>query len=142
MYHLTTKLWLSLALFISSFVVTAQTKVVVSEITINPDINYLFDEDVTIKAAADGTALTIAPGTASEIFFKFIQQGKSNKASGEDQNFVRTETAKFPTTNEEIFTRIGPDKKTTSYSYTDGLGKPIPPERCLLSRYWKGIGYI
>ncbi|MEM9337678.1 MAG: DUF6443 domain-containing protein [Bacteroidota bacterium] len=98
----------------------AQNTEYVGEETLTGNItsNYVYTKSVTIKPEA---TISSANGNIS------IRAYATNPppASSNGQNYVRVEVPKTAVSSEQVLTNMGPDEKTTSYSYSDGLGRGI-----------------
>ena len=80
--------------------------------------NYYYTERITLTAPTSGT-LTYSSAGGN----KFMSPIPINPPPSMKENFVRVEVPKTPISGEKALTLTGPDEKSVSYAYSDGLGR-------------------
>ncbi|MFY0689678.1 MAG: hypothetical protein JXQ90_21075 [Cyclobacteriaceae bacterium] len=88
-----------------------------------PEHNIKVVNSYTLQAPPEGE-ITISAATNGEWTVELIPQTNPNVPPTFSQNFLRTETAMEPITDELDFAGRGSESVITTFDYSDGLGRP------------------
>ena len=97
-----------------------ETVVITADVPAYNSLDYHVVSSITFQPGFSFTA-----GTDDDEFFAKMIGASSNIPPSLDHNFVRTEVALEPYTDEQVFAGADKDGRRVSYSYSDGLGRPI-----------------
>jgi len=118
-------IYITAFLFLLCQLVSAQEKLVTNE-TINTYVgsSYRVVESLTIEPPSGGGQFRVSASEHGNFHIKIYDREENNHGST-DKNFIRTEVAQTPYTNEYYFGRASRADKATTFEYFDGLGRAI-----------------